>query len=118
MLELRWTWMYAWAMSGEWACKVAFPVQYKNRMAQTRSWAVPEAKVFPANATSDFEQGALSSMSVFPADFSILCLPSDKLFQSKDVADGHILPPIARFPGKQSSHRTKATSLSTKALRL
>ena len=30
-----------------------------------------------------FEQGALSPMSVFPANFPILCLPGDKLFQSK-----------------------------------
>ena len=35
-----------------------------------------------------FEQGALSPMSVFPADFPILCLPGDKLFQSKELATG------------------------------
>lgn len=33
-------------------------------------------------------------MSVFPANFPILCLPGDKLFQSKDVDDAYCLPPI------------------------
>jgi len=33
-------------------------------------------------------------MSVFPADFPILCLPGDKLFQSKDVEKAYCLPPI------------------------
>ena len=33
-------------------------------------------------------------MSVFPADFPILCLPGDKLFQSKELAMGYSLPPI------------------------
>ena len=41
-----------------------------------------------------FEQGALSPMSVLPADFPILCLPGDKLFQSKDVEKAYCLPPI------------------------
>ena len=41
-----------------------------------------------------FEQGAFSPMSVFPADFPILCLPGDKLFQSKELAIGYSLPPI------------------------
>ena len=33
-------------------------------------------------------------MSVFPADFPILCLPGDKLFQSKDVEKAYCLPPV------------------------
>ena len=41
-----------------------------------------------------FEQGALSPMSVIPADFPILCLPRDKLFQSKELAMGYSLAPI------------------------
>ena len=41
-----------------------------------------------------FEQGALSPMSVLPADFPILCLPGDKLFQSKDVEKAYCLPSI------------------------
>ena len=41
-----------------------------------------------------FEQGALSPMSVLPANFPILCLPGDKLFQSKDVEEAYCLPPI------------------------
>ena len=41
-----------------------------------------------------FEQGALSPMSVFPAHFPILCLPGDKLFQSKELNDGYGLPPV------------------------
>ena len=33
-------------------------------------------------------------MSVFPAEFPILCLPGDKLFQSKELDKGYSLPPI------------------------
>ena len=33
-------------------------------------------------------------MSVFPANFPILCLPGDKLFQSKDVEEAYCLPPV------------------------
>ena len=41
-----------------------------------------------------FEQGALPPMSVLPADFPIICLPGDKIFQSKEIDDGYSLPPI------------------------
>jgi len=37
---------------------------------------------------------SLSPMSVFPADFPILCLPGDKLFQSKELDKGYSLPPM------------------------
>ena len=33
-------------------------------------------------------------MSTFPSDFPILCLPGDKLFQSKEVDSNYSLPPI------------------------
>ena len=49
-----------------------------------------------------FEQRALSPMSVFPADSPILCLPGDKLFQSKDLDDAYCLPPIVHaFQGNK-----------------
>ena len=56
---------------------------YTHRTLPFLTWARPI-----------FEQGALSPMSVFPADFPILCLPGDKLFQSKDVETAYCLPPI------------------------
>lgn len=60
-----------------------------------------------------FEQGALSPMSVFPADFPVVCLPGDKLFQSKEVADGYCLPPIVLPSREQSPHGTKVTRSET-----
>ena len=33
-------------------------------------------------------------MSTFPSDFPILCLPGDKLLQSKEVDSNYSLPPI------------------------
>ena len=91
-------WTHAWAMQGEWAGKIAFPIpedgkwprhghgiylrpDYTHRTPPFLTWARPI-----------FEQGALSPMSVFPADFPILCLPGDKLFQSKDVETAYCLP--------------------------
>jgi hypothetical protein len=69
-------------MLGEWACKLAFPVpapgigwprhghgqflrpDFFHRAPPFLTWARPI-----------FEQGALSPMSVFTADFPVLCLP-------------------------------------------
>ena len=48
-------------------------------------------------------QGALSPMAVLPADFPIICLPGDKLFQSKEVAEGFSLPLVVHaFHGNKS----------------
>ena len=33
-------------------------------------------------------------MSVLPADFPIICLPGDKMFQSKEIDAGYSLPPL------------------------
>ena len=83
-------WTHAWAMLGEWAGIIAFPIpangvwpDYAQRTPPFLTWARPI-----------FEQGALSPMSVFPASFPILCLPGDKLFQSKEVDKGYSLPPV------------------------
>ena len=67
------------------ASRVLFqrPAHYVQRTPPFLTWARPI-----------FEQGALSPMSVFPANFPILCLPGDKLFQSKELDDGYSLPPV------------------------
>ena len=87
-------------MLGEWAGIIAFPIpangvwprhgdgrylrpDYAQRTPPFLTWARPI-----------FEQGALSPMAVFPANFPILCLPGDKLFQSKEVDEGYSLPPV------------------------
>ena len=59
-----------------------------------------------------FEQGALSPMSVLPADFPILCLPGDKLFQSKDVEKAYCLPNSACFSWKQSRNRKETPTVA------
>ena len=86
-------WIHAWAMLGEWAGITAFPIpqngvwprhgdsrylrpEYAQRTPPFLTWARPI-----------FEQGALSPMSVLPADFPIICLPGDKMFQSAHFCD-------------------------------
>ena len=103
-------WAHAWAILGEWAGVVAFPIpengewkrhgdgrylrpEYAERTPPFLTWARPI-----------FEQGALSPMAVLPAEFPIICLPGDKLFQSKEVAEGYSLPPVVHaFHGNKAA---------------
>ena len=93
-------WTHAWAMLGEWAGKIAFPIPEDGKWPRhghgiyLRPDYIHRTPPFLTWARPIFEQGALSPMSVFPADFPILCLPGDKLFQSKDVEKVYCLPPI------------------------
>jgi len=102
-------WTHAWAMLGEWAGKIAFPIP-----AQGVGWPrhghgiylrpdfIHRTPPFLTWARPIFEQGALSPMSVFPSNFPILCLPGDKLFQSKDIDEAYCLPPIVHaFQGNK-----------------
>ena len=87
-------------MLGEWAGAIAFPIPEQGEWPRhgdgryLRPDFVERTPPFLTWARPIFEQGALSPMSVFPADFPILCLPGDKLFQSKELAIGYSLPPI------------------------
>ena len=87
-------------MLGEWAGKIAFPIPEDGKWPRhghgiyLRPDYIHRTPPFLTWARSIFEQEALSPMSVFPADFPILCLPGDKLFQSKDVEKAYCLPPI------------------------
>ena len=103
-------WAHAWAILGEWAGVVAFPIpengewkrhgdgrylrpEYAERTPPLLTWARPI-----------FEQGARSPMAVLPADFPIICLPGDKLFQSKELAEGYSLPPVMHaFHGNKAA---------------
>ena len=93
-------WTHAWAMLGEWAGKIAFPIPEDGKWPRhghgiyLRPDYIHRTPPFLTWARPIFEQGALSPMSVLPADFPILCLPGDKLFQSKDVERAYCLPPI------------------------
>ena len=93
-------WTHAWAMLGEWAGKIAFPLPENGKWPRhghgiyLRPDYIYRTPPFLTWARPIFEQGALSPMSVFPADFPILCLPGDKLFQSKDVEEAYCLPPV------------------------
>ena len=88
-------------MLGEWAGQVAFPIPAPHigwprhgHGRYLRPKFIGRTPPFLTWARPIFEQGALSPMSNFPADFPILCLPGDKLFQSKEVDNHHSLPPI------------------------
>ena len=93
-------WTHAWAMLGEWAGKIAFPIPEDGKWPRhghgiyLRPDYIHRTPPFLTWARPIFEQGALSPMSVLPANFPILCLPGDKLFQSKDVEEAYCLPPI------------------------
>ena len=88
-------------LEGEWAGQVAFPIPAPHigwprhgHGRYLRPAFIGRTPPFLTWARPIFEQGALSPMSTFPADFPILCLPGDKLFQSKEVDSNHSLPPI------------------------
>ena len=116
-------WTHAWAMLGEWAGIIAFPVpkdgvwprhgdmwyihhDYADRMPPFMTWARPV-----------FEQGALPPMSVLPADFPILCLPGDKVFQSKEIDPSYSLPPIVHaFHGSKVALGRKLAALQSEGL--
>ena len=106
-------WTYAWALLGEWANHITFPLPKSSsdgkfvwprhgsadllgQSYQTRSppfvmWA------FPA-----FEQGALAPLVFLPASFPIRVLPEDKLFQSRMVrADCTLAPVTHAFGGNK-----------------
>ena len=102
-------WTHAWAMLGEWAGMIAFPIP-----AQGAEWPrhghgiylrpdfIHRTPPFLTWARPIFEQGALSPMAVLPSNFPILCLPGDKLFQSKDIDEAYCLPPIVHaFQGNK-----------------
>ena len=103
-------WAHAWAILGEWAGIVAFPIpengQWK-RHGDGRYIRPEYVERTPPFLTWDrpiFEQGALSPMAVLPAEFPIVCLPRNKLFQSKEVVDGYSLPPVVHaFHGNKTA---------------
>ena len=112
-------WTHAWAMLGEWAGTIAFPIPEQGEWPRhgdgryLRPDFVERTPPFLTWARPIFEQGALSLMSVFPADFPILCLPGDKLFQSKEVDNGYSLPPIVHaFHGSKVGLGHKAPTVA------
>ena len=73
-------WTHAWAMLGEWAGTIAFPIPEQGEWPRhgdgryLRPDFVERTPPFLTWARPIFEQGALSPMSVFPADFPFFFL--------------------------------------------
>ena len=116
-------WTHAWAMLGEWAGIIAFPIPQQGEWPRhgdgryLRPDFVQRTPPFLTWACPIFEQGALSPMSVFPAHFPILCLPGDKLFQSKELDDGYGLPPVVHaFHGSKVGLGQKLQQWQSKGL--
>ena len=116
-------WTHAWAMLGEWAGIIAFPIPEQGEWPRhgdgryLRPDFVERTPPFLTWARPIFEQGALSPMSVFPANFPILCLPGDKLFQSKELDKGYSLPPIVHaFHGSKVGLGQKLQQWQSKGL--
>ena len=115
---------HAWAMLGEWAGQVAFPIAAPHigwprhgHGKYLRPAFIGRTLPFLTWARPIFGQGALSPMSTFPADFPILCLPGDKLFQSKEVDSNHSLPPIVHaFQGNKVTLGRKLQAWQEKGL--
>ena len=116
-------WTHAWAMLGEWAGIIAFPIPEQGEWPRhgdgryLRPDFVERTPPFLTWARPIFEQGALSPMSVFLANFPILCLPGDKLFQSKELDNGYSLPPIVHaFHGSKVGLGQKLQQWQSKGL--
>ena len=110
-------------MLGEWAGIIAFPIPEQGEWPRhgdgryLRPDFVQRTPPFLTWARPIFEQGALSPMSVFPANFPILCLPGDKLFQSKELDDGYSLPPVVHaFHGSKVGLGQKLQQWQSKGL--
>ena len=112
-------WTHAWAMLGEWAGIIAFPIPAQGEWPRhgdgryLRPDFVQRTPPFLTWARPIFEQGALSPMSVFPAHFPILCLPGGQTI-SKQRARRRILPSTrsACLPWEQSWPRTEAPTVA------
>ena len=109
-------WTHAWALLGEWANHITFPLpkaspdgkivwprhgsadllgyEYQTRSPPLVMWA------FPA-----FEQGALAPLAFLLATFPIRVLPGDKLFQSRIVRTDCTSTSNTRLRGKQVEGR-------------
>ena len=116
-------WTHAWTMLGEWAGIIAFPIPEQGEWPRhgdgryLRPDFVQRTPPFLTWARPIFEQGALSPMSVFPANFPILCLPGDKLFQSKELDNGYSLPPVVHaFHGSKVGLGQKLQQWQSKGL--
>ena len=103
-------WSHAWALLGEWANHITFPLPKSS----------PDGKiVWPRHGSADllgqsyqtrsppfvmcafpaFEQGALAPLVFLPATFPIRALPGDKLFQSRIVRTDCTLAPVTHAFG-------------------
>ena len=116
-------WTHAWTMLGEWAGVIAFPIPERGEWPRhgdgryLRPDFIERTPPFLTWARPIFEQGALSPMAVFPANFPRLCLPGDKLFQSKEVDTGYSLPPIVHaFHGSKVGLGQKLQQWQSKGL--
>ena len=103
-------WTHAWALLGEWSGHIAFPLptladdgshnwprhgtacllqpEFRKRLPPFVGWAYPA-----------FEQGALAPLVFLPANFPIIVLPGDKMFQSRDVSPDYQMAPITHAYG-------------------
>ena len=87
-------WTHAWAMLGEWAGIIAFPIPEQGEWPRhgdgryLRPDFVEQTPPFLTWARPIFEQGALSPVSVFPAHFLILCLPETSYSKAKTYTRG------------------------------
>ena len=117
-------WTHAWAMPGEWAGQVAFPILAPHiawprhgHGRYLRPGFIGRTPPFLTWARPIFEQEALSPMSTFPADFPILCCQETNCSRAKMwTAIIRCLPCIPRQqsqPGTQTARVAGEGACST-----
>ena len=71
--------------------------EFRKRLPPFVGWAYPA-----------FEQGALAPLVFLPANFPIIVLPGDKMFQSRDVSPDYQMAPITHAYGGSKTRVGKA----------
>ena len=99
-------WCHAWALLGQWANFVAFPLPSRRTKDGGYVWSKhghshclkPDMQTRVPSllgwARPAFEQGALPPLSILPADHLLCVLPGSMLFQSEMLDAAYMRPPI------------------------
>ena len=103
----------AWALIGEWSCRVLFPPPEGQWPRYGHPQFIEElytqrAPSLTAWARSCFEQGALASLLYLPGIVPIFTLPGDRMFQSTGIQTNVQRPVILHAYGGAKVHMETA----------
>ena len=103
----------AWALIGEWSCRVLFPPPdgpwpRHGHPQCIGDFYVQRAPSLTAWARACFEQGALSSLLYLPGIMPVFTLPGDRMFQSTGIHTNVQRPVILHAYGGAKVHMESA----------